>query len=80
MDRSFSKKIYPSSTKPYKEFETRIQNYACHCFPQDEEGNIIGGKGAVVNTVDKICKQLYDCHTCIKGEELGGFFVRYLNT
>lgn len=52
-----------------KELSSRLQNYACHCFPTDSSGEIIGGKGAVINDIDRLCKQLYDCHTCIHDSE-----------
>lgn len=52
-----------------KELSSRLQNYACHCFPTDNSGEIIGGKGAVINDIDRLCKQLYDCHTCIHDAE-----------
>lgn len=29
----------------------------------------IGGRGGVINPVDKLCKQLYDCHGCISHKE-----------
>ena len=52
-----------------KELSSRLQNYACHCFPTDNSGSIIGGKGAVINDIDRLCKQLYDCHSCIHDTE-----------
>merc|ERR1712147_33797 len=46
-----------------QDFEKKIQNYGCHCFPAN--GRIPGGKGAPVDGIDAVCRELARCHSCV---------------
>jgi len=48
------------------DFEKKINNYGCHCFPNGSK--IAGGAGPVVDLLDSKCKMLSDCHKCIQIE------------
>lgn len=42
----------------------KIQNYGCHCFP--DATRVPGGKGAPVDDMDNLCRDLARCHACVE--------------
>ena len=47
----------------FDRFVKRIQNYGCHCFP--DQGRVPGGSGAPVDAIDSACRDLARCHSCV---------------
>lgn len=54
------------STWDSKTVSKRIQNYACHCFPDNER--VAGGAGPAQDGIDSLCKKLARCHKCIAAD------------
>ena len=48
----------------FDEFNKRLQNYGCHCFPGNTR--IAGGKGAPVDQSDELCRELARCKSCVE--------------
>jgi len=48
----------------YKDVTKMLQNYGCHCFPQNSRA--AGGAGAAVDDYDQLCLNLARCHKCIE--------------
>lgn len=53
----------------WQDFEKRIQNYGCHCFPHSSKA--AGGTGEAVDSMDLLCRKLYRCHKCVELEKSG---------
>lgn len=51
---------------PYDTIAKRIQNYGCHCFPENSRSLI--GYGNPVDALDQACQDLYRCYKCISLE------------
>lgn len=47
-----------------REFMRRINGYGCHCWTKPNTENI-GYKGQPLDGVDRACRTLHSCHTCI---------------
>ena len=47
-----------------KEISKRLQNYGCHCFPNN--ARIVGGAGPAMDERDQLCRVLSRCHKCIE--------------
>lgn len=45
------------------EFTSKITNYGCFCFNQN---NFADGKGQAKDLIDQVCKNLHKCQTCIQ--------------
>ena len=52
-----------TTTLDFQTFTNRLQNYGCHCFPNNSR--IPGGKGEWQNPVDLACKRLAQCNQCV---------------
>lgn len=47
-----------------REFIRRINGYGCHCWTKPGTENI-GYKGQPLDNIDRACRTLHSCHTCI---------------
>lgn len=48
-----------------KEFMKRVNNYGCHCWPNNREKEHLTGVGLPLDEVDTVCWTLKQCHKCI---------------
>jgi len=49
-----------------KSVSKKLQNYACHCFPDNMR--MAGGAGPAQDGIDSLCKKLARCHKCISDD------------
>lgn len=47
-----------------KQVGKRLQNYGCHCFPNNMR--VAGGAGPALDDRDQLCRVLSRCHRCIE--------------
>lgn len=48
-----------------KAFMNRVNNYGCHCWPNNRNKEHLTGYGQPLDAVDTVCHELKQCHKCI---------------
>jgi len=48
-----------------KQFMAMVNNYGCHCWPNNRGKEHLTGVGQPLDPVDEVCFDLKDCHKCI---------------
>lgn len=57
--------LNPGKKLRAKEFLKRVNNYGCHCWPNNKGKEHLTGYGQPLDDVDTVCHELKQCHKCV---------------